>query len=1392
VTPTSRWLWAGLASAPLVFSSGISRADCSDLETVTCGGTAAATSFVPRRGRVVASQSSVLGSRFIYVELYWTADTELAWFQQYRYSSLEPDVLFEAKSPYINDDLLDTESDPLEPFISSDSSARFPCEYIDTTVFDNPKVNFTVGSACASGFKAKTKYWTFARAKASPYASGHFGIRMQRGRWVEWSPDICSMQTGWFPWETEPNPITYAACVFSCCEGENNVFAVQQNDGMAPGCYRFAWGNGSYTSARCAESDCGNDADDDWDGLKDCADADCARDPFCAPSGGTGGPSGGSGTDAGTTVPILTVSPLSPTVSGTVTFKCALGDAGSGHTVAFFVTRGSTIASKVQLIANTSGTATWQAVAGAGWLASPTVGQDLTARCRDESVTPATDSSWVRFCLAATCPSASIQCGGLETGCGNTLQCGNCASKPAECVNGGTMLRTYSSASCTWGTCGDLTTTDTPCANGCASGKCCLATCPVGVTQCTGTQVQTCADANGDGCFEWGPPAACPGTAICVGDRCEGPPVAPALLAPAEGATVMPGPVTFSWAASPNANRYHFMLCADPALSRQCVNPDGNNMVGAEPDAGQTSEILNLQTGDMYWAVRAIATNETLGWGLYSPARALHVAYGGSGGAGGSGGSGGTGGSGGLGGGGNGGSIGACNSSPHSSGDPCYGFESISCMCTMPSCNGPGSQYCDPNTHTWGACNVPSYEGMCGNGLDDNCNGFTDCSDPDCLTRPECSGGSGGAGGSAGATGCVPESDTAFCTRLGKSCGSVSGADNCGNGRVVTSCGTCTAPNICGANNVCGCVAESDGTFCARLGKNCGSVTTADNCGTGRTVASCGTCNAPQTCGPVTANVCGTSACTAETDGTFCTRLGKDCGSVIGTDNCGQPRSVGSCGTCTLPQSCDGGGAVNVCGCASETDAAFCSRLGKNCGGVNGADNCGTTRTVNSCGTCTSLNTCGGGAAPSVCGCTAENDATFCTRLGKNCGAVTANDNCGASRTVAPCGTCASPQTCDASNVCACAAERDTAFCSRLGKSCGSVTAPDNCGTSRTVGSCGTCTAPQTCGSGTANVCGCAAETDATFCSRLGKDCGLVSAADNCGNTRTGIDCGTCTGVNTCSGSGTPNVCGCMPESNVAFCARLAKTCGPVTANDNCGTTRTVTSCGTCTAPKTCSASNVCESCVANCNGKCGGATDGCGGVCPDPGTVACSSCYAPIVAHQYRTCVDKLGRLFYDTSQFGWTWNGAALSDADIAQANWYAYTWFDFASGPYWRALVLKPTGAGGSAYADLPTDLLPGLCPQVQGSRRHPYRVSSPYRTYCVETNFGCAFPGTDLAAGGSDLIAKSQAGLVASLPDGAVPPKYGVFIAVQHDALGVWSPAAQAAQDKMGVPGSECVP
>lgn len=54
---------------------------------------------------------------------------------------------------------------------------------------------------------------------------------------------------------------------------------------------------------------------------------------------------------------------------------------------------------------------------------------------------------------------------------------------------------------------------------------------------------------------------------------------------------------------------------------------------------------------------------------------------------------------------------------------------------------------------------------------------------------------------------CAPETDTAFCARLGKGCGEVRGADNCGTARTVASCGSCSGGDTCGGGgtaNTCG------------------------------------------------------------------------------------------------------------------------------------------------------------------------------------------------------------------------------------------------------------------------------------------------------------------------------------------------------------------------------------------------------------------------------------------------------------------------------------------------------------------------------------------------------------------------------------------------------------
>jgi hypothetical protein len=58
---------------------------------------------------------------------------------------------------------------------------------------------------------------------------------------------------------------------------------------------------------------------------------------------------------------------------------------------------------------------------------------------------------------------------------------------------------------------------------------------------------------------------------------------------------------------------------------------------------------------------------------------------------------------------------------------------------------------------------------------------------------------------------------------------------------------------------------------------------------------------------------------------------------------------------------------------AAEPDAAFCGRLGAECGSARGTDACGTVRSVD-CGGCPAPATCGGGGTPNRCGAPAGGD----------------------------------------------------------------------------------------------------------------------------------------------------------------------------------------------------------------------------------------------------------------------------------------------------------------------------------------------------------------------------------------------------------------------------------
>ncbi|MCC7383389.1 MAG: hypothetical protein IT384_16245 [Deltaproteobacteria bacterium] len=214
------------------------------------------------------------------------------------------------------------------------------------------------------------------------------------------------------------------------------------------------------------------------------------------------------------------------------------------------------------------------------------------------------------------------------------------------------------------------------------------------------------------------------------------------------------------------------------------------------------------------------------------------------------------------------------------------------------------------------------------------------------------------------------------------------------------------------------------------------------------------------------------------------------------------------------------------------------------------ADGCGG---MIDCGSCAGNQVCGA-SAPNVCGGTISNcTPQTCEEAQANCGFVT--DGCGG---LLDCGTC-----------------------TQAGESCGGGGVHNRCGTS---------------GGGNPNNC-----PALRTCADVGAECGLIS--NGCGGV---VDCGACTAPGeSCGGGGVHNACGqatCAPVT----CAGIDPMhCGPV--SDGCG--GLLTGCGTtCVSPQACGAGGVRDRCgepvltcapldqTTVCAGRCGPASDGCGG----------------------------------------------------------------------------------------------------------------------------------------------------------------------------------------------------
>jgi hypothetical protein len=299
---------------------------------------------------------------------------------------------------------------------------------------------------------------------------------------------------------------------------------------------------------------------------------------------------------------------------------------------------------------------------------------------------------------------------------------------------------------------------------------------------------------------------------------------------------------------------------------------------------------------------------------------------------------------------------------------------------------------------------------------------------------------------------------------------------------------------------------------CLELGYTCGI--NADGCGG---AVSCGTCTAPALCGGGGFSKCGVPLADSSCTPPPCTPLtcqaaGFDCGPI--SDGCG---GMLNCGSCQAPDFCGGGG-FSVCGHPTALDggvgpcaAQTCAEQNIQCGLAG--DGCGL---LISCGSCTTTKSCGGGGVPSQCGSGGTCARATCARLGNECGF--ASDGCDG---VLDCGGCGTGARCI----------RGKCRGPALGPDGGPTCVPQLCAES--PASCGPtgdgCGGVIECSVGAIlpTPCGCLAAPPAltTSCSPLtcgqtGVACG--PAGDGCGNV---LDCGLCSPPEVCGGGG-PSKCG--------------------------------------------------------------------------------------------------------------------------------------------------------------------------------------------------------------------------------------------------------------------------
>ncbi|MCB9644746.1 MAG: hypothetical protein H6728_16870, partial [Myxococcales bacterium] len=347
-----------------------------------------------------------------------------------------------------------------------------------------------------------------------------------------------------------------------------------------------------------------------------------------------------------------------------------------------------------------------------------------------------------------------------------------------------------------------------------------------------------------------------------------------------------------------------------------------------------------------------------------------------------------------------------------------------------------GTQTCDANS-TWGACQgevLPGTTEICGNKLDDNCDGMTDTADtaacecdPNdtraCYTGPSGTDGVGEC--KAGVETCGADGKWGTCQGdVLPSQEVCDGKDNNCDGKVDEedpSAPHCPAGQRCDGGK-CTCDATSCTTGCCDAMGACATPSNAQ-CGTGG--AACSACAQGTTCDA------GKCVCNATSCPNGCCDSQGQCQAGNSNASCG--KNGVACAACPSGQACDP--QSQVCGCGPNTCATGCCNANGQC----------TTSVVSACGVggnaCLACDTkfanvcdngackCGSGAA-CVAGQACVNNQCVCNATSCPNGCCDGN-KCVSPRTVALCGaagaackacTAKVANACNASGACACGA----------------------------------------------------------------------------------------------------------------------------------------------------------------------------------------------------------------------------------------------------------------------------------------------------------------------------------------------------------------------------------